>query len=46
MEIIVGEKLSYPDEKITFVDIEEYKKLNREFSMNIVVVRRDNNGNK
>lgn len=40
VEIIVGERLSYPDERITFVDIEEYEKLNREFSMNIVLVRK------
>lgn len=46
MEIVIGERLSYPDERITFMDIKEYEKLNREFAMNIVVVRRSGNGNK
>ena len=40
MEIVIGERLSYPDERITFVDIENYKILDREFAMNIVIVRR------
>jgi len=41
VEIIVGEKLSYLDEKITFINIEDYEKLNREFYMNIVIVRKN-----
>lgn len=40
VEIIVGERLSYEDECITCVDITEYGKLDREFKMNIVVVRK------
>lgn len=40
MEIVIGERLSYPDERITFVDIENYKILDRDFAMNIVIVRR------
>lgn len=40
LEIIVGERLSYPDERITFFNIEEYEKLNRKFLMNIVVIRK------
>lgn len=40
VEIIVGERLSYEDECITCVDISEYGKLDREFKMNIVVVRK------
>ena len=42
VEIVVGERLSYPDEKITFIDIKEYEKLNREFAINIVIVRKLN----
>lgn len=42
MEIVIGERLSYPDEKITFIDIKEYEKLNREFAINIVIVRKLN----
>ncbi len=42
VEIVIGERLSYPDEKITFINIEEYEKLNREFSMNIIVIRKRN----
>ncbi len=40
VEIVVGERLSYPDEKITFLDIDDYEKLNREFSINVVIVRK------
>lgn len=40
VEIIVGERLSYPDEKITWVNIENYKELDKKFQMNIVVVRK------
>lgn len=42
MEIVIGERLSYPDERITFMDIKEYEKLNREFAINIVIVRKLN----
>lgn len=41
-EIIIGEQLSYEDEKITYCDIENYEKLNRNFEMNVVIVRRKN----
>ena len=40
IEIVIGERLSYPDEKITKLDVSEYKKLNREFKMNIVILRK------
>lgn len=37
---MVGERLSYPDEKITFINIEDYEKLNREFFINLMIVRK------
>lgn len=40
IEIIVGERLSYEDEKITVVDIEDFEKLNRDFQMNITIARK------
>ncbi|WP_414146481.1 precorrin-6y C5,15-methyltransferase (decarboxylating) subunit CbiE [Fusobacterium sp.] len=40
IEIVIGERLSYPDEKITKLDVNEYEKLNREFKMNIVILRK------
>ena len=40
IEIVIGERLSYPDEKITKLDVSEYEKLNREFKMNIVILRK------
>lgn len=40
IEIVIGERLSYPDEKITNLDVSEYEKLNREFKMNIVILRK------
>lgn len=40
MEVIVGERLSYEDEKISVVDIENYQELDREFKMNITVIRK------
>lgn len=40
IEIVIGERLSYPDEKITKLAVNEYEKLNREFKMNIVILRK------
>ena len=40
IEIVIGERLSYPDEKITKLDVSEYEKLDREFKMNIVILRK------
>lgn len=40
IEIVIGERLSYPDEKITKVNVKDYEKLNREFKMNIVILRK------
>lgn len=40
IEIVIGERLSYPDEKITKLDVNEYEKLDREFKMNIVILRK------
>jgi cobalt-precorrin-7 (C5)-methyltransferase len=40
IEIVIGERLSYPDEKITKLVVNEYEKLNREFKMNIVILRK------
>lgn len=42
-EIIVGERLSYPDEKIVKISIKEFEKLNKVFQMNIVIVREREN---
>lgn len=39
MEIIIGERLAYPDEKITITNIENFNTLNREYKMNIAVIR-------
>lgn len=40
IEIVIGERLSYPDEKIMKLAVNEYEKLNREFKMNIVILRK------
>lgn len=40
IEIVIGERLSYPDEKITKLAVNEYEKLDREFKMNIVILRK------
>ena len=40
IEIIVGERLSYEDEEITIVDVEDFEKLNRDFKMNITIARK------
>lgn len=42
-EVVVGENLSYENEKILFCDIKDYEKLNRKFDINIVVVREKEN---
>lgn len=39
----MGERLSYPDEIITRVIIEKYEELNREFKMNIVILKKGEN---
>ncbi|WP_291256877.1 precorrin-6y C5,15-methyltransferase (decarboxylating) subunit CbiE [Fusobacterium sp.] len=39
-EMVIGERLSYSDEKITILKIAEYESLNREFLMNIVIIRK------
>ena len=43
MEIIVGERLSYSDEIITRVDVENFEELNKEFKMNIVILKKGEN---
>ena len=43
VEIIVGERLSYPDEMVTRVNIEKFEELNREFKMNIVILKKGEN---
>ena len=40
IEIVIGERLSYPDERITKLAVNEYEKLDREFKMNIVILRK------
>lgn len=42
-EMVIGENLSYENEKILFCDIKDYEKLNRKFDINIVVVREKEN---
>ena len=39
----MGENLSYDDEKITILEIEDYEKLNREFDMNVLVLKKGEN---
>lgn len=41
--VIVGENLSYDDEKITILEIEDYEKLNRKFDMNVLVLKKGEN---
>ena len=38
LTVIVGENLSYDNEKITILEIEDYEKLNRKFDMNVLVL--------
>lgn len=40
IEVIVGEKLSYQDEKITRFFIEEYKSNIKDYSMNVTILRK------
>lgn len=40
IEVIVGENLSYENEKITRVDIENFEFLNRKFDMNVLVLKK------
>lgn len=41
LTVIVGENLSYENELITIVNIEEYEKLNRKFDMNVLVIKKN-----
>ena len=41
--VIVGENLSYDNEKITILEIENYKKLNRKFDMNVLILKKGEN---
>lgn len=40
LTVIVGENLSYDNEKITILEIEDYEKLNRKFDMNVLVLKK------
>ena len=47
LTVIVGENLSYDNEKITILKIEDYEKLNRKFDMNVLILKKgENNGKK
>ena len=41
--VIVGENLSYDNERITIVEIEDYEKLNRKFDMNVLILKKGEN---
>ena len=43
LTIIVGENLSYDNEKITILEIENYKKLNRKFDINVLILKKGEN---
>ena len=43
LTVIVGENLSYDNEKITILEIEDYEKLNRKFDMNVLVLKKGEN---
>ena len=43
ISVIVGENLSYDNEKITILEIENYEKLNRKFDMNVLVLKKGEN---
>ena len=43
LTVIVGENLSYDNEKITILEIEDYKKLNRKFDMNVLILKKGEN---
>lgn len=40
VEMVIGERLSYPDEKISKVKVNDYNLLKRDFKMNIVILRK------
>ncbi len=40
LTIIVGENLSYDNERITITNIVDYEKLNRKFDMNVLVIKK------
>ena len=47
LTVIVGENLSYDNEKITILEIEDYENLNRKFDMNVLILKKgENNGKK
>ena len=43
LTVIVGENLSYDNEKITILKIEDYEKLNRKFDMNVLILKKGEN---
>ena len=43
LTVIVGENLSYDNEKITILEIEDYEELNRKFDMNVLVLKKGEN---
>ena len=43
LTVIVGENLSYDNEKITILEIEDYEKLNKKFDMNVLVLKKGEN---
>lgn len=43
LTVIVGENLSYDNEKITILEIEGYEKLNRKFDMNVLILKKGKN---
>nr|WP_314531121.1 precorrin-6y C5,15-methyltransferase (decarboxylating) subunit CbiE [uncultured Fusobacterium sp.] len=40
LTIIIGENLSYDNERITITNIVDYEKLNRKFDMNVLVIKK------
>ncbi|MFC2423405.1 MAG: precorrin-6y C5,15-methyltransferase (decarboxylating) subunit CbiE [Fusobacterium polymorphum] len=43
LTVIVGENLSYDNEKITILEIENYEKFNRKFDMNVLILKKGEN---
>ena len=43
LTVIVGENLSYDNEKITILKIEDYEKLNKKFDMNVLILKKEEN---
>ena len=43
LTVIVGENLSYDNEKIIILEIEDYEKLNRKFDMNVLILKKGKN---